>query len=137
MSHEAIIVDEGHGPQVAGTRITVQDVLPYLQAGHAPIEIADAMLLTAEEIAAVQRYIDEHREQVLEDDRRIRERNATRRNPAEVQEILRQARQERQAKMDQRLLRGQEGDGTGHPGGHQHSAPSAASGHADAGGALA
>jgi uncharacterized protein (DUF433 family) len=89
------IVDLGRGPQLAGTRITVQDIFPYFQAGYSPEEIAQVMPITPDEIAAVRQYIDEHREKVLEIDRRIRERNATRRNSPEVETILRQARAQR------------------------------------------
>src|SRR5438067_791368 len=91
MKVQAAIIDLGHGPQLAGTRITVQDLLPYFQAAYSPEEITQVMPITPEEIAAVRQYIDDHRDEVLETDRRIRERNATRGNTPEVAEILRQA----------------------------------------------
>jgi uncharacterized protein (DUF433 family) len=93
------IVDLGRGPQLAGTRITVQDLLPYFQAGCTPGEIAQAMPVTPEEIAVVRQYIDDHRDEVLEADQRIRARNVTRANPPQVEEILRQVRAERLALM--------------------------------------
>ena len=73
----------------------MQDVFPYFQAGYTPDEIAEVMPLTLEEINAVRQYIDDHREEVLEADRLIRERNASRKNPPEVEAILRQAWAER------------------------------------------
>ncbi len=98
MNSEAAIVDLGRGPQLAGTRITMQDLLPYFQAGYSPEEIGQAMPITSEEIAAVRQYIEMHRGEVLVADRRIRERNAGRANRPEVDEILRQARTERLAR---------------------------------------
>ena len=31
--HEATIIDRGRGPEIAGTRITVYDVMDYLKHG--------------------------------------------------------------------------------------------------------
>jgi uncharacterized protein (DUF433 family) len=117
MKPQAAIVDLGRGPQLAGTRITVQDLLPYFQAGYSPDEIAQDMPITPEEIAAARQYIEEHRDEVLEADRRIRERNATRGNSPEVEEILRQARAERLGRVGRKQPpREQERNGTGNPG---------------------
>ncbi len=99
MKLQAAIVDLGRGPQLAGTRITVQNLLPYFQAGYSPEEIAQAMPVTPEEIAAARQYIEEHRDEVLEADRRIRKRNATLGNESEVEEILCHARAERRGRL--------------------------------------
>jgi uncharacterized protein (DUF433 family) len=116
MKLQAAIVDLGRGPQLAGTRITVQDLLPYFQAAYSPEEIAQVMPITPEEIAAVRRYIDEHRDEVLEADRRIREQNATRKNSPEVENILRQARAERASRPRRQQPGEQERNGTRNPG---------------------
>jgi uncharacterized protein (DUF433 family) len=116
---EAIrIVDQGRGPQLSTCRITVQDLVPYLQLGYTHQQILEVMpILSVEEIQAVEQYVAEHEMAVLEQDRRIRERNANRRNSPEVEAILSQARSERQARMDLlRKKRGEENNGESHPG---------------------
>src|SRR5207245_1229833 len=80
------IVDRGNGPQLSTSRITVQDLVPYLQRECPPEEIMRWIpALTCEEIAVVERYVQEHHEEVMELDRRIRQRNAQRKNPPEVE----------------------------------------------------
>ena len=101
MKAEIKIVDQGRGPQLSTSRITVQDVLPYLQDGSSYEEIMRWIpVLTAEEIAVIERYIDQHRLEVMEADRRIRERNAGQRNPPQVEQILQEGRAERLALME-------------------------------------
>ena len=111
------IVDDGRGPQLSTSRITVQDLVPYLQAGRSYAEIMRAMpILTVEDIQVVEHYIEEHKEEVMEEDRRIRAENATRRNPPEVEKILQEARAERQAWMEARRRQSkQEDNGEGNP----------------------
>lgn len=118
MNAEITIVDKGRGPQLSTSRITVQDLVPYLQLDYSYVEILKIMpTLSVPEIQVVERYVDEHRDEVMEGDRRIRERNATRREPAHVQE-LRQRAQEKwpaiQQRLRQRLAENTNGDG--HPG---------------------
>lgn len=117
MKTDIQIIDRGRGPQLSTCRITVQDLLPYFQMGYSHRQIMEAMpTLSVEEILAVEHFIAEHRAEVMEQDRRIRERNAARRNPPEVEAILRQARSERQARME--LLRKKwlgERNGESHP----------------------
>ncbi len=74
------IVDHGRGAQLSTSRITVQDLYPYLQGNVPPARILEVMpSLTVEEIEAVARYIAENREAVEAQDRRIRDRAAARR----------------------------------------------------------
>ena len=69
------IVDRGRGPQLSTSRITVQDLVPYLQEGSSHEEIMRWIpTLTPEEIAVVRRYYAEHKAALDEQDRRIRER---------------------------------------------------------------
>jgi hypothetical protein len=82
----------------------VQDIFPYLEMGCTHEQIRVVMpLLSREEIQAVEQYVHDHRETVLATARQIEERNASRRNSPEVDEVLRQARVERKARME--LLR--------------------------------
>ncbi|MGH7140389.1 MAG: DUF433 domain-containing protein [Pirellulales bacterium] len=117
MNAEITIVDRGHGPQLSTSRITVQDLVPYFQLKYSYDEILKIMpTLSIAEIQAVERYVDEHREEVLEEDRRLRERSATRRNPPHVEALLRQSRERRLALQERLRSNGHEdGNGAGHP----------------------
>ena len=84
------IVDRGRGPQLSTSRITVQDLVPYLQQKYAHEQIVQIMpVLTVPEIQAVERYVQDNYDAVMEQDRRIRERNAARQKPADVEEAER------------------------------------------------
>jgi uncharacterized protein (DUF433 family) len=90
------IVDRGRGPQLSTNRITVQDLVPYFQQRWTYEEIREVIpVLSIEEIAVVERYVQEHYEEVTEQDRRIRERALARRKPAEVEEAQRKERLQR------------------------------------------
>ena len=90
MKTEITIVDRGRGPQLSTCRITVQDLVPYFQRNCSYEQIIEIMpVLTPEEIQVVDRYVQENYEAVMEQDRRIRERNSNRENPPEIDEILR------------------------------------------------
>jgi uncharacterized protein (DUF433 family) len=109
------IVDIGRGPQLSNSRITVQDLVPYFQTGSSYEEIMRAMpILSVEDIQTVERYVEEHKEEVMEEDRRIRAENALRKNPPEVEKILREAREARYARAEaRRKQRQQEANGEG------------------------
>ncbi len=84
------IIDCGRGPQLSTSRITVQDLVPYFQRNCSYKEIMEIMpVLTVEDIQTVERYVQEHYQKVMEEDRRIRERNAKRAIPPEIEEIRR------------------------------------------------
>jgi hypothetical protein len=90
------IVDRGRGPQLSTSRITVQDVFPYLRQRFSYAEIQEIMpVVTVEEIQVIERYVQEHYQEVLERDRRIRKRAAERRKPPEAEEAEREARRQR------------------------------------------
>ena len=101
MEREITIVDRGRGPQLCTSRITVQDLLPYFQLGYSDEQIIQDVMpsLSVAEIEVARRYIEDHREEVLVEDQRIRQRNATLRNPPDVEAILQRA----QKKLEQRL----------------------------------
>lgn len=109
----AQIIDRGRGPQLSTSRITVQDVLPYLISGDSPEKIRQAMPnLTLQEIAVIEDYIAANRDEVMAEDRKICERNALLRNAPEVEALLDSARRERH------LMRAncEDRNGADHPG---------------------
>jgi uncharacterized protein (DUF433 family) len=70
------IIERGRGPELAGTRITVYDVLHYADAGHDAASIASVLRLSTAEVEALLRYAEEHGEEVRAAQRRIEERIA-------------------------------------------------------------
>ncbi len=84
---EAKIIDRGRGPEIEGTRITVYDVLDYLEEGWPTREIADFFRLGTDQIDAAVRYIEENRDEVMEQYQRILDRCA-RGNPPDLQAKL-------------------------------------------------
>src|ERR1700730_2211462 len=96
MSKPIAIVDRGRGPQLSTSRITVQELVPYIQQNYSHAQILEIMpVLTVAEIEAVEGYVRDNYEAVLEQDRRIRERAASHRKPPEVEEVERKERLER------------------------------------------
>jgi uncharacterized protein (DUF433 family) len=73
-SQKTRIVDQGRGPQIEGHRLTVMDVFYYLHRGYDFEFIHRAMpSLTREQFDAVVAYINDHRDELIERDRRIDE----------------------------------------------------------------
>jgi uncharacterized protein (DUF433 family) len=99
--------------RIDGLRVTIYDVLHYLEAGRSAEEIADILPLTTEQIEAVVRYIDEHRDEVMTTHRRIEERLA-RGNPPEIEAHARtgRARME-EVRRSKGLPNGKESNGEG------------------------
>jgi uncharacterized protein (DUF433 family) len=73
--------------RIAGTRITVWDVLHYLENGWETAEIAELLRLSREQVQAAERHIEQHREYVMAVHRQIEERNA-RGNPPAIEAKL-------------------------------------------------
>lgn len=68
------IVDRGRGAQLSTSRITVLDVFYYLHRGHDFAFIQQVMpSLSREEFAVVAAYVDQHRDELIEQDRRAEE----------------------------------------------------------------
>jgi uncharacterized protein (DUF433 family) len=111
MTTKAIeIVDLGRGPQLSTSRVTVQDLVPYLQEGCSDDEIIRWVpTLTAQEIGVVRRYYADHQSELDEEDRLIRVRNAKQKNPDWVEQVLEEARRERLAITER--LRQSQGNG--------------------------
>ena len=92
------IVDRGRGPQLSTSRITVQDLVPYFQRQWNYEQILEIMPdLTVEEIEVIRRFFEANYELVMEQDRRIRRRNAHRQNAPEIEEILRRGGEKMEA----------------------------------------
>ena len=88
---ELAIIDRGRGPEIAGSRITVYDVLAETQAGATPEDLAQWYQLEIAQIRLALEYIDQHREEVLRDYEAIRARHA-RGNAPEILERLQHSR---------------------------------------------
>ena len=69
--------------RIAGTRITIWDVLHYLEAGWSRPEIAATLHLTEAQVAAAASYIEDHRDEVMVVHRQIEDRKA-RGNPPDI-----------------------------------------------------
>ncbi len=115
---EAKIIDRGRGPEVAGTRITVYDVLDYHKDGWHRDMIAVTLGLSSGQVEAAIRYIDEHRDEVMADYAEMLDRDA-RGNPPELQAKLAASRGRARARLQElREAKKQEPRDAGHSGGH-------------------
>jgi uncharacterized protein (DUF433 family) len=76
---------------IAGTRITVWDILHYLETGWSRPEIAATLHLSDAQVDAVARYIEDHKEELMVVHRQIEARKA-RGNPPEITATLAQSR---------------------------------------------
>jgi len=84
---EAKIIDRGRGPEIAGTRITIYDVIDYHMSECHRDMIADTLELSSEQVEVAIRYIEEHRDEVMVEYREMLARDA-RGNPPELQAKL-------------------------------------------------
>jgi uncharacterized protein (DUF433 family) len=125
MNKEITLVDRGRGLQLSTTRITVQDLVPYFQEGCSHEEIMRWIpSLTHEEISIVEQYYKQHKAELDEEDRRIREYTEERireqktrfPDPEETPEQL-------LARLKKLLRERQEKNGERNSGGHQHERP--------------
>ena len=115
---EARIIKVGRTPRIAGSRITVYDVLDYHILGWHRDEIAGLFDLSSRQVEAAIRYIDEHRDEVMVEYHEILARHA-RGNPAELRLKLDAAHERLQDLLRiRRGLAGQEAPNDGHSGGH-------------------
>ncbi len=99
------IINRGRGPEIAGTRITVFDVMDYLKDGWHRDRIAGLFRLSSHDIQAAIDYIDAHREEVEAAYQRIVERHATHQYPADVRAKLDRCRGLAQRRLNE-LRRG-------------------------------
>jgi uncharacterized protein (DUF433 family) len=71
---KATIIKTGRGPEIAGTRITVYDVIEYHNTGWHRDMIADTLELSSEQVEVAIRYIEENRDEVMANFERNMER---------------------------------------------------------------
>jgi uncharacterized protein (DUF433 family) len=93
------IINRGRGPEIAGTRITVYDVVDYLQEGWRYDQIAGLFRLPSDDIQAAIQYIEDHKDAVMTAYRQILARHRHVQYSPEVQAKLVQNRQKLQAKL--------------------------------------
>lgn len=101
-----LIVNRGRGPEIAGTRITVFDVMDYLKHGWHRDRIAAMFRLSSRDVQAAIDYIESHREDVEAEYQGILERHRSYRYPPDVQakvDRCRQAAELRLAEVHRRL----------------------------------
>lgn len=68
--------DRGRGPELRSCRITVNDLFPYFESGESTdVRLLELFPITQAELDALRDYIAEHREEVVEVNRRVDERN--------------------------------------------------------------
>ncbi|MDA1050478.1 MAG: DUF433 domain-containing protein [Planctomycetota bacterium] len=71
----AKIIDRGRGPEIEGTRITVYDVVDDWQKGWHHDQIAGLFRLPPDDVQEAIRYIEQHHDEVLRDNRAIVDRH--------------------------------------------------------------
>ena len=102
---ESAIVDRGRGPEIAGTRITVFDVMDYLKHGWHRDRIAALFRLSSRDVQVAIDYIESRREEVEADYRGILERHHSYQYPPDVRvkvERCREAANRRLAEIRER-----------------------------------
>lgn len=103
-SNKVELVDRGRGMQLSTCRITVQDLVPYFQRNDSYDEIRRWIPnLTNEEIRAIEDYIRDHYDEVMEQDRRIRERIDRRTEESDADPYWKRPKEERLARLREKL----------------------------------
>ena len=97
----AKIIDRGRGPEIAGTRITVYNIMDYYKHGWHHSAIAAMLGISSAEVLAAIDYIEQHQSEVMAEYQDILERCA-RGNPPEVQAKLDEAHRRFQRMLRQR-----------------------------------
>jgi hypothetical protein len=73
MEEEITLVDRGRGLQLSTSRVTIHDLVPYFQTECSYDEIIRWLpSLTHNEIAIVERYYRQHKDELDEYERRVR-----------------------------------------------------------------
>ena len=100
-----IIIDRGGCPRIAGTRITVFDILDYSTQGWHHSSIALTLHLSSAQVLSALEYIDQHKDQVMADYQTILDRVPR----ADSSEEKRKARKRRLLLVKQLIEDGFEG----------------------------
>ena len=113
---QSAIVNRGRGPEIAGTRITVFDVMDYLKHGWPRDRIAALFRLSSRDIQAAIDYIEQHRAQVEADYQGILERHHRYQYSADVQTKVDRCREAAQRRLEHIRQRraGEVGDAENH-----------------------
>jgi uncharacterized protein (DUF433 family) len=115
---EAEIIKVGRTPRIAGSRITIYDILDYHKTGWCRDEIAALFDLRSRQVEAAIRYIEAHRDEVMAEYNIILARHA-RGNPSELEAKLNAAHERLQAMLrERRQGTGQEARDERHSGRH-------------------
>lgn len=96
---EAKIINRGRGPEIAGTRITIYDVMDYYKHGWHRDQIAALFRLSSRDIQAAIDYIEAHKEEVEAEYQKILDRHHNYKYPPWVQKLV----DESQQRSDRRL----------------------------------
>lgn len=91
MANVISIIDRGRGPELAGTRITVFDVLHYHDAGWQPSSIALALGISTQQVDALLRHFSDHEVELRTEQKRIQSR-LDEGNPPEIEQRLSESR---------------------------------------------
>lgn len=94
----AMIIERGRGPEIAGTRITIYDVMEFLKSDFEPAAIAEHLEIDRDQVMAAIDYIALHRDEAEREYELIVER-ASRPVPPEVE----QRRARTRAELEERL----------------------------------
>ncbi len=108
---EGTIHDRGRGPEIAGTRITVFDVMDYLREGWHRDRIATLFRLSSRDVQAAIEYIEQHREEVEVAYQRILDRHREYQYAPEVQAKIDRCRGAARRKLEGLRERRSEGAG--------------------------
>ncbi|MGH7202491.1 MAG: DUF433 domain-containing protein [Planctomycetaceae bacterium] len=87
------IINRGRGPEIAGTRVTVDRIMDYLREESASDRIVAELNLSHEQVEAALEYIAAHRGEVETEYERILER-VRQANPAWIEQRLAKSPQE-------------------------------------------
>ena len=98
---EATIINRGRGPEIAGTRITVYDVMDYRKHGWPRDRIAALFRLSSRDVQAAIDYIEQHREEVEADYQRILDRHRNYQYPPDVQAKVERCREAANRRLEQ------------------------------------
>jgi uncharacterized protein (DUF433 family) len=70
------VINRGRGPELAGTRITIYNLLPYFEDGWSDSAIAEVYNISCDQILALRNYFEQHKEEVPLKNGKILERIA-------------------------------------------------------------
>ncbi len=72
--------DRGRGPELRGTRITIYDLIPYLESpGYRDETMLEVWPISREQLEALKQYISDHREKAMAKNAEIDARHARQR----------------------------------------------------------